>query len=102
MLLSLLRSSPVQPLRRPHRARKNSRANAPDDDFGIMISKNIEDIIAGRPGYEHVTFHRPEKWEEAVTVEAADGTCIGFTHRPPGGLAVQGAGVVQGPRVRPP
>ena len=59
---------------------KNSRANAPDDDFGILISKNIEDIIAGRPGYEHVTFHRPEKWEEAVTVDAADGTRIGFTH----------------------
>jgi hypothetical protein len=59
---------------------KNSRANAPDDDFGIMISKNIEDIIAGRPGYGHVTFHRPEKWEEAVTVDAADGTRIGFTH----------------------
>lgn len=59
---------------------KNSRANAPDDDFGIMISRNIEDIIAGRPGFEHVTFHRPEKWEEAVTVDAADGTRIGFTH----------------------
>ena len=59
---------------------KNSRANAPDDDFGIMISKNIEDVIEDRPGYEHVTFHRPEKWEEAVTVEAADGTRIGFTH----------------------
>lgn len=59
---------------------KNSRANAPDDDFGIMISKNIEDIIAGRPGYEHVAFRRPEKWEEAVTVDAADGTRIGFTH----------------------
>ena len=59
---------------------KNSRANAPDDDFGIMISKNIEDIIAGRPGFEHVEFFRPEKWEEAVTVAAADGTRIGFTH----------------------
>ena len=59
---------------------KNSRANAPDDDFGIMISKNIEDVVEGRPGFEHVTFHRPEKWEEAVTVEAADGTRIGFTH----------------------
>lgn len=59
---------------------KNSRANAPDDDFGIMISKNIEDVIEDRPGFEHVTFHRPEKWEEAVTVEAADGTRIGFTH----------------------
>ena len=59
---------------------KNSRANAPDDDFGIMISHNIEDILADRPGFEHVTFHRPEKWEEAVTVAAADGTRIGFTH----------------------
>ena len=59
---------------------KNSRANAPDDDFGIMISKNIEDVIEDRPGFGHVTFHRPEKWEEAVTVEAADGTRIGFTH----------------------
>lgn len=59
---------------------KNSRANAPDDDFGIMISKNIEDIVADREGLEHVTFHRPEKWEEAVTVEAADGTHVGFTH----------------------
>lgn len=59
---------------------KNSRANAPDDDFGIMISKNIEDIVADREGFEHVEFFRPEKWEEAVTVDAADGTRIGFTH----------------------
>lgn len=59
---------------------KNSRANAPDDDFGIMISKNIEDVIEDRPGFEHVKFFRPEKWEEAVTVDAADGTRIGFTH----------------------
>lgn len=59
---------------------KNSRANAPDDDFGIMISKNIEDIVADREGFEHVEFFRPEKWEEAVTVAAADGTRIGFTH----------------------
>ena len=59
---------------------KNSRANAPDDDFGIMISKNIEDVIEDREGYGHVRFFRPEKWEEAVTVDAADGTRIGFTH----------------------
>lgn len=59
---------------------KNSRANAPDDDFGIMISKNIEDVIEDRPDFEHVKFFRPEKWEEAVTVDAADGTRIGFTH----------------------
>lgn len=61
-------------------AGKNSRANSPDDDFGIMISKNIEDILDGRQGYEHVKFFRPEKWEEAVTVDSADGTRIGFTH----------------------
>ncbi len=59
---------------------KNSRANAPEDDFGIMISKNIEDIVADREGFEHVEFFRPEKWEEAVTVSASDGTRIGFTH----------------------
>lgn len=59
---------------------KNSRANAPDDDFGIMISESIEDIVEDRPGYGHVRFFRPEKWEEAVTVDAADGTRIGFTH----------------------
>lgn len=59
---------------------KNSRANAPDDDFGIMISKNIEDILEDRPDFAHVQFFRPEKWEEAVTVDAADGTRIGFTH----------------------
>lgn len=59
---------------------KNSRANAPDDDFGIMISKNIEDILEDRPDFAHVEFFRPEKWEEAVTVDAADGTRIGFTH----------------------
>lgn len=59
---------------------KNSRANAPDDDFGIMISKNLEDVVEDRPGFEHVQFFRPEKWEEAVTVDAADGTRIGFTH----------------------
>lgn len=59
---------------------KNSRANAPEDDFGIMISKNIEDILEDREGFEHVEFFRPEKWEEAVTVDAADGTRIGFTH----------------------
>lgn len=59
---------------------KNSRANSPDDDFGIMISKNIEDIVEDRDGFDHVKFFRPEKWEEAVTVDAADGTRIGFTH----------------------
>lgn len=59
---------------------KNSRANAPDDDFGILISRNIEDILEDRSGFEHVKFFRPEKWEEAVTVDAADGTRIGFTH----------------------
>ena len=71
---------------------KNSRANAPDDDFGIMISKNIEDIVADREGFEHVTFSRPEKWEEAVTVQASDGTHIGFTHGHLAGSQSKGPG----------
>lgn len=60
-------------------AGKNSRANAPDDDFGIMISKNIQDVLEGRPGYGHVFFSCPSKWEESVTV-ATDTSVIGFTH----------------------
>ena len=59
---------------------KNSRANAPADDFGIMISKNVEDVIADREGFGHVTFARPSNWEESVTVQAVDGTVLGFTH----------------------
>ena len=61
---------------------KNSRANAPSDDFGIMISHNIEDVGGSR--------HRRSCGRHSYRVHA----------RPPGGPAVEGALLVQGPRVR--
>ncbi|MFC2515325.1 MAG: hypothetical protein ACFNVZ_11575, partial [Prevotella melaninogenica] len=50
------------------------------EDIVEEIFGDIEDIVEDREGFEHVQFFRPEKWEEAVTVDAADGTRIGFTH----------------------
>ena len=58
----------------------NNRSNAPDDDWGLLMQDNIKMALEGRPEYEHVWFVKPQKWEEAVTVRAADGTVIGFTH----------------------
>lgn len=57
-----------------------NRANAPDDDFGLLVADNLEMVLEGRPGYEHVTFRAPEKWEEALTVETVDGSHVAFTH----------------------
>lgn len=57
-----------------------NRANAPDDDFGLLISDNLEMVLEGRPDYAHVTFPRPEKWEEAITLETFDGSHVAFTH----------------------
>ena len=56
-----------------------NRANAPYDDFGLMISENAEDVVAGRPGFEHVEFVRPLPREESVTVDVGS-TSVGFTH----------------------
>lgn len=58
---------------------KGKQANAPFDDFGLMISENVEDVVAGRPGFEHVEFARPLPHEESVTVDVG-GTAVGFTH----------------------
>jgi len=58
---------------------KGKQANAPFDDFGLMISENVEDVIAGRPGFEHVEFARPLPYEESVTVDVGN-TSVGFTH----------------------
>lgn len=57
-----------------------NRANAPDDDFGLLVQENIKAILEGREAYAHVRFVHPEKWEEACTVECADGTVLGVTH----------------------
>ena len=58
----------------------NNRANSPDDDFGLLIADTIQAIMSGREPFSHVNFAKPQKWEEAVTVETADGTAVGFTH----------------------
>ncbi len=57
-----------------------SPAASPDNDFGLEISYQIEDVLKDRPGFEGVKFVRPSKWEEAVTVETRDGTVLGFVH----------------------
>lgn len=62
------------------KAGKGMRANAPDDDFGLLIADTLQAICEGRDGLEHVEFARPEKWEEALTVTTADGTGVGFCH----------------------
>lgn len=58
----------------------DNRANSPDDDFGLLIADTIQAIMSGREPFSHVNFAKPQKWEEAVTVETADGTAVGFTH----------------------
>lgn len=59
---------------------RSSRASFPGDDYGLLIADNIRQIIAGRPGYEHVRFEVPERRLESLTVRAADGTTMGVTH----------------------
>lgn len=59
---------------------RDNRANSPDDDFGLLIADTIQAIMSGREPFSHVNFAKPQKWEEAVTVETADGTAVGFTH----------------------
>lgn len=59
---------------------RSNRASFPGDDYGLLIADNIRQIVAGRPGYEHVRFEMPEKRLESLTVRAADGTAMGVTH----------------------
>ena len=59
---------------------RSNRASFPGDDYGLLIADNIQQIIAGRPGYEHVQFETPERRSESLTVRAADGTVMGVTH----------------------
>lgn len=59
---------------------RSNRASTPGDDYGLLIADNIQQIVAGRPGYEHVQFEVPGKWLESLTVRAADGTVMGVTH----------------------
>lgn len=59
---------------------RNNRASFPGDDYGLLIADNIQQIIAGRPGYEHVQFETPGRRSESLTVRATDGTVMGVTH----------------------
>lgn len=59
---------------------RSNRASIPGDDYGLLIADNIQQIVAGRPGYEHVRFEVPERRLESLTVRAADGTVMGVTH----------------------
>lgn len=59
---------------------RGNRASFPGDDYGLLIADNIRQIIAGRPGYEHVQFEMPARRLESLTVRAADGTVMGVTH----------------------
>lgn len=59
---------------------RSNRASFPGDDYGLLIADNLQQIVAGRPGYEHIQFQMPEKRLESLTVRAADGTVMGVTH----------------------
>lgn len=59
---------------------QSNRASFPGDDYGLLIADNIQQIVAGRPGYDHVQFKVPEERLESLTVRAADGTVMGVTH----------------------
>lgn len=59
---------------------RSNRASFPGDDYGLLVADNIQRIVDGRPGYEHVRFETPEKRLESLTVRAADGTVMGVTH----------------------
>lgn len=51
-----------------------NRANAPDDDYGLLIQDSIEDAFSLLPTH-NVAFKRPLKWEESVVHNG-----VGFTH----------------------
>lgn len=59
---------------------RSNRASFPGDDYGLLIADNIRQIVAGRPGYDHIQFKVPDKRMESLTVHAADGTVMGVTH----------------------
>lgn len=59
---------------------RGNRASFPGDDYGLLIADNIQQIVSGRSGYEHVQFEAPERRLESLTVRAADGTVMGVTH----------------------
>jgi len=51
-----------------------------DNDLGLEISHQLEDVFEGREGFGNLEFVRPESLHEAVTVTTDEGTRVGFVH----------------------
>lgn len=52
----------------------------PGNDYGLMTLKMVETTLALNPAaFSHVTFARPERHKESLSVEVS-GTVIGFAH----------------------
>jgi len=55
-------------------------ASVPENDFGIEVSYQLEDVLKDRPEYSHVRFVRPAPYAEALTHRTVDGTILGAVH----------------------
>lgn len=55
-------------------------ASTPNNDWGIELSHQLEDVMQGRPEFRHIEFLRTEGHAEAITYETMDGTVIGGVH----------------------
>jgi hypothetical protein len=53
----------------------------PHDDYGIEVSYQIEDMTNVNPDlYSHVNFHRPDEYQESLSVQAVGGKVVGLVH----------------------
>lgn len=59
-----------------------SPASTPDNDFGIEINHQLEEIFTDRPGYEHLSFVRPsdKHYEHVVYRSDVSNTTFFFAH----------------------
>lgn len=58
-----------------------SFASTPGNDWGIEVNYQLEDVLNGRAGFEHVRFVRPEtEYDEALSFETVSGLRVGMLH----------------------
>lgn len=55
-------------------------ASTPNNDWGIEVSHQLEDVLADRHEYRHVSLIRTGGHDEAITYTTHDGTVIGAVH----------------------
>lgn len=55
-------------------------ASNPNNDWGIEINHQLEEVFSNREGFEHVEFLRTEGHQESLTYTCLDGTVIGVVH----------------------